>query len=485
MNPIRIHLIAVTVAVGLAGCTVGPDYEQPETSLPASFRQAGAAGTAEPRVDWWASFADPQLTQLVEGALETNLDLQAAEARVRQARAEWSVVAGASQPSLNAGAQAGRNSASLNNPQYTILPDGIPNTLNDFKAGFDASWEVDLFGYNRRSNEAAEARFGQVQERRNAVALTVAGEVAAQYVEYRVAQHRLAVLRETIDLQADTLRLARIRSEAGVGTDFDAARAEAEWRSLRAQLPPLEARRLASVQALAVLTGRESSGLENELALFGPVPVPAELPPVGLPSDLLTRRPDIRLAERQLAAATADVGAAVAGQFPRFSLVGTLGLESVEAGDFTDSASRYWSIGSGLVWPLFNGGRLKNQEEAKRQAAEAALLDYRQTVLRALADVETVLIRYRRQEETARELEAARDAASRAVGWARQRYQAGENPLTDVLDAQRQLNQVTDQLARLEGDIALSHVALNKALGGGWQGEGPVEVSVADTVSLR
>ena len=228
MKPNRIRIVFLIVGVGLAGCTVGPDYEQPETSMPTTFGQAGASGTAVLRIDWWASFGDPQLTQLVAGALEANLDLQAAEARVRQARAEWGVVAGLNRPSLNVGAQAGRNSASLNNPQYTILPEGIPNTLNDFKAGFDASWEIDLFGYNRRSNEVAEARFGQVQERRNAVALTVTGEVTAQYVEYRVTQHRLAVLRDSIALQADTMRLARIRSEAGVGTDLDVAKTEAE-----------------------------------------------------------------------------------------------------------------------------------------------------------------------------------------------------------------------------------------------------------------
>ena len=456
----------------LAGCAVGPKYSGPAPSeLPAQYPALGAELTAAPAADrWWELLAEPLLTALVNEALADNPDLAAAEARVRQSRALARATGAGFLPALDASGRISRDKLSLNGENLALIPITPPVTaFTDYRVGLDAAWEIDLAGHTRRQVEAAVARFGSRAETRNDARVVVAAEVASGYVDYRVAAARLALARQLLATLDDSARLVRLQQQAGLASESDLHAAEAERLSNEGLPATLEATRLAAELRLAALTDRPAAALAIRLEADRAIPVVPAQSPVGLPGELLRRRPDIRGAERELAAATADVGTAVAAQFPRLSLVGDAGFDSVRSGDLTSAASRFWNFGPQLTLPLFAGGQLHRQAEAAKAARDAAVAVYRGTVLRAIAETETAVVRFAASRRDAGGLGAAAGQLTDRARLERLRYDAGDISMLEVLLAERSANRAADQRAESAGRLALDFVALQKALGGGWQ----------------
>ena len=339
---------------------------------------------------------------------------------------------------------------------------------NSFTTGFDAAWEVDIFGGTRRRVEAAEANIDAAVEDRRTVLVTLLGDVAKNYIDLRGFQRRLAVAQATLRAQQETARLTKIRFDAGLANDLDAAQAEGLSQQTAAQIPALESALKQTVYRLELLLGRQPGALANELTLDAPIPA---LPPtahVGLPAELLRRRPDIRRAERQLAAASAEVGAATADLYPKFSLTGAFGLQSVSASDWFTGRSRFWSIGPTISWPIFDAGKIRANIEVRNAQQEQALRNYEKSVLTALGDVESALVNYAKEQSRYRSLLDATVANRRAVELANDLYRQGLVAFLNVLDAERTLYVTENDLAQSEANMASNLVVLYKALGGGW-----------------
>ena len=466
--------LAMALATALGGCAAGPVYRPPAFEpAPQYLAQAPAFTAAAPAERWWTVFGDPLLEELVAAALADSPDLLAAEARVRGARALRSVAGADALPQLEARSDVSRDQLSRNGENFANLPFPNPKTeFTDYRLGFDASWELDLAGRTRRALEAAAARVDSAVASRDDARVVLAAEVVSSYASYRVGQQRVALANETLAAYTETARLVDLQRQAGLASELQKQRAAAERLSAEAIVPALEAETGVALYRVAALIGQQPAALAARLAAVTPVPAPPDSVPIGLPSDLLRRRPDIRRAERELAAATADIGVAVAEQYPRFSLTGDVGLDSIRRGDLTDAASRFWNLGPQLTVPLLAGGRLRAQVSAREAARDVALQAYRAAVLKALADTESALIRYSHEHSRAVSLAASHAALDHMLALARQRYGAGETALTDVLDVQRESNQLADQQAQSAGQAALNFAALHKALGGGWSGEG-------------
>jgi multidrug efflux system outer membrane protein len=459
----------------LAGCSVGPNYKRPEITVPASWNEAQQSDFDPgpmPLTDWWTEFKDPLLNTLVERAVQSNLDIRLAEARIRESRALRSVTASDGWPQLDAAGSYSRSRSSENafaRGAGESSAFGANGARDLFRAGFDASWEIDIFGGVRRRVEAADANVAaSVEERRNAL-VTLLGDVARNYIEVRGFQRRLTVARSNLRAQQETLDLTKVRFEAGLSSDFEVAQAEGQVNTTAAQIPALESALKGSVHRLDVLLGQQPGALWAELS--NEVPVPA-LPPqahVGLPAELLRRRPDIRRAERVLAAATAQVGAATADLFPRFSLTGAFGFQSINAGDLISSPSRFWSIGPAILWPVFDAGRIRATIAVRDAQQEQALTLYEKTVLTAFEDVENSLVNYAKEQTRYRALMDAVAANRRAVQMANELYTRGLIDFLNVLETQRSLYASESELAQSETVMASNLVALYKALGGGWE----------------
>jgi NodT family efflux transporter outer membrane factor (OMF) lipoprotein len=472
---------AVALMFLAAGCSVGPNYKRPEVSTPPAWKEAQQSGIDAAGTDlarWWTAFNDPLLDSLVERAVRSNLDLRVAEARIREARASRVVVAAGAWPTLGTSLSYARNRSSQNafaiSPQggsqgQNSSPQGGSLDQNFYTAGFDTSWEIDIFGGVRRSVEAADASIEATVDDRRDVLVTLLGDVARNYIDLRGLQKRLAVARANLKAQQDTLDLTRVRFQAGLASDLDVAQAEAQANSTAAQIPVLQSSLKGAAYGLDLLLGLEPGALANELSQDAAIP---SLPPkvlVGLPSELLRRRPDLRRAERQLAAATAQVGSAMADLFPKFSLTGVGGLRSISASDWFAGQSRFWNIGPTISWPIFDAGRIRANIEVRNAQQEQALTQYEKTVLAAFGDVETSLVNYAQEQERYRSLTAALAADRRAVEMANELYVRGLNSFLNVLDAQRSLYAAENDLAQSEAAMAANLVALYKALGGGWQ----------------
>jgi len=467
-------IVPVLFLVLLAGCAVGPDYQEPKLATPANWQEAQQKGVdirpAE-LTQWWTSFNDPLLNSLVERAVKSNLDLRIAEARIREARASRAVTASGLWPTLDVSASYSRNRTSENAFALgSLAPQGGGNLEQDlFKTGFDASWEIDVFGGVRRSVEAADATIAASVESRRDVLVTLLGDVAKNYIDLRGFQRRLAVARANLKAQQDTLELTRVRFQAGLTSDLEVAQAEAQATTTAAQIPTLESALKQAAYSLDLLLGLSPGALWNDLANETTIP---SLPPevlVGLPSDLLRRRPDIRFAERQLAASTAQIGAAMADLFPKFSLTGAYGLQSISASDWFIGRSRYWSIGPTISWPIFDAGRIRANIEIRNAQQEQALNRYERTVLAAFGDVEKSLVNYSREQARQQALISAVASNRRALEMANELYIRGLNDFLNVLDTQRSLYAAENDLAQSEATMASNLVALYKALGGGWE----------------
>lgn len=495
------YVRVVAPIVLVAGCTVGPNYEKPDGKVKDGFTTMNEGPTTTPSTrpttrpaisQWWTTFNDPTLNSLVDRAIVANLDVREAQARVYEARARVGVERSAYLPDANVSGSYRRSSRSLNSFSGTSTGSGVtgtgaggggtggnigsnafnfsPDRETDFwQSGFDASWEVDVFGGTRRAVEAATADLQAVEEDRNNVLLTLLGDVANNYVQYRGVQATIVATNNNLKTQQDTLELTQSRFNAGLSSDLDVARAEAQVETTAAQLPSLETQLRQYLHRLGVLLGQDPSSLANELREVRPIPGAAVEIPVGLPSELLRRRPDVRRAERQLAAATARIGQAIAEYFPKFSLVGALGWQSTDTNNLFSKSSLFWNIGPSVRWNFFAGGRIRSNIQVQNALQEQAAANYERAVLTSLEDVENALTGFDREQTRRKRLANAVRSNERAVGLSQQLYERGLGDFLDVLTAQRALFESQDALARSESQVSANLVALYKALGGGWE----------------
>ena len=470
MNALKQTLVLSAVLV--TGCTVGPNYREPQVRVPDDYGHAATtqpASTTQPLAEipsaWWTTFNDETLNRLIAEARESNLDLRAAAARVREARAARGIVTADYWPDVDI---AGGYTRSRQSQNTEFGQFGGSSETDLWQAGFDAAWEIDVFGGVRRSVQAADAEIEAAVADRNAVLLTLLGEVARNYVELRGFQRQVAIAQSNVKSQQETLELTRVRLNAGLGTDLAVAQTEATVAATQSQIPAFQNLAAQSIHRLSVLLGRPPAALAEELDAIKPVPAPPPAIPAGVPSALLRRRPDIRRAERQLAAATARVGVATADLFPSFTLTGSLGVESEDFKGLGDSDSIFWSIGPGVRFPIFNRGRLRAALAVENARTEQALVQYEQAVLQSLEEVENALVAYQKEYVRREALARAVASSQRSVQLSQQLYQRGLTDFLNVLDAQRALYQNEDLLVQSESNVSANAVALFKALGGGW-----------------
>lgn len=485
--PVPARIAAGLAALALlAGCTVGPDYTPPTTPAPEeTFARANATSLsideeAAPEAAWWSRLGDPTLSDLVDRAREANPDLKAAEANLRRARALLGLERWEQLPSATA-----RASVEESETSGAFLPVGIDRTDTYYSAALDASWEIDLFGRIRRAVEASAASYEASEAERRAVFVAVAGEIGRTYVELRGTQRRLEVARENVGNQEETVALVRALLDAGRGTELDLARAEAQLATTRATVPALERTQARAVHRLAVLVGEEPGALIDLLETPAPLPTVPDRIALGDPASLLRRRPDVEAAERRLAAATAEIGVAVADLFPRVSLSGSFGYLATSLDDLGKAQTRTTSFGPFLQWAAFDLGRVRSRIHAAEAGADARLAAYEKAVLTALEETENALVGLDRARVTHAHLLRAEKAAADAADLADLRYRHGLDSFLAVLDAQSRLLAAQDALARAATDTGTSFVALYEALGGGWEAgvETPPEAPAEETVS--
>jgi outer membrane protein, multidrug efflux system len=460
-------LLVSALAIGLTGCAVGPAYRRPSMSVPRQWVGEPFRGTSPsaPVVEqWWKSFHDPELESLMSKAVAANLDLQLAAARVEEARANRGLARSDAFPQVTATASATRNRQMV----FGLARRPIAFETDLYQAQFDMSWEADVFGRIRRQVQGATADLAAQEEDRSNVLITLLGDVATNYAQVRGFQLRLTIAERNIRIQQETLDLTRALAAAGQATDRDVAQAEAQLESTRAAVPQLETDRDVSIHRLGVLLGREPNSLAQELAGASPLPVAPPAVPVGLPSELLERRPDIGRAEAQLAAATARVGEARADFFPRFSLTGAAGRESTQLHLLSLGMGNVFSFGPSLSVPVFTAGRIRANvavQEARVKEAEAA---YRSTVLTAMEETENALVGYSNEQERCERLQRVISGDRTVLELVRVQYQAGLADFLTVLDAERTLSENEDQFAQSQTAVVTRLVSLYKALGGGW-----------------
>jgi NodT family efflux transporter outer membrane factor (OMF) lipoprotein len=460
-------LVLLTATVG---CTVGPKYQAPARPAPSHWSelQEGKGTAQSPEIaTWWTAFNDPLLNSLIERASRENLDLRQATARVREARARYGMTAADRFPAVDASGSFTRSRSSENGPLAFTPTAG--REVNLYQIGFDASWEVDLFGGVRRSIEAAEADIAASVEDRRSVQVSLLAEVARNYIDLRRIQKQIATTRNNISSQQETLELTQARFNAGLNTGLDVARSEAQVATSFSQIPALEISLKQTIHRLGVLLGEEPGRLSEQLSKPQPIPAPPAEVIVGLPSELLRRRPDIRRAERQLAAATARIGVATADLFPRFSLTGAFGLQSATLSDLPEGGSRFFSIGPAVRWPIFSGGRIRANIAVQNAREEEALIEYEKTLLLSFEEVENALIAYAREQTRRQSLREAVAANRRAVDIGNELFIRGLANFLDVLESERSLFASESQLDQSEAAVSANLVALYKALGGGWE----------------
>jgi NodT family efflux transporter outer membrane factor (OMF) lipoprotein len=466
----------------LAGCATRPPYQRPIVPVPDAF-SAGHASRPANEADWWTGFGDSELTSLVARSLAANLDVQQAAARVREAREQEKVTRGGQGPQVNASAQASDATLSKNalpsaltglfggNPAQASSGSGIGlpgETFQTYQAGFDASWELDLFGGQRSANDAAHARTEAAKWSARDARVTLAAEVAATYQQLRVLQRRVALSDQIVADDRETLDYLQVRARNGLIPDSDAIRQQRELAQAIAQHQDLAAQADARIHAMGTLLAAAPNALTAELA--APAPSAPNLPqvPAGLPSELLQRRPDIRAAERQVAAATADVGVATADLYPKITLTGGLQLASRSLSTLLQSDSLQDNASGRISLPLIGRDRLKATVSLRKAQADDAVIGYRKAVFVALRDVEDALTRLAADRARLDQLRAAATTAEDELQSADVRYRNGLSLASDRLAARQTWSMAQDTQAQAEAAAAQDMVALYKALGGGW-----------------
>lgn len=523
------------IVLTVGGCAVGPNFHRPQPSMPAGWHgpanSAPASQASVPVVEplqiiqWWTTFNDPALDALVSQAAANNLDLLQAEARIRQARANRDIAVSPLFPTFsavssysrsetgakilagNVGGTATSSSSKSNNTSAvasllakllgtstgtgtgtgtgTSSPssvtaaariNAVPHSF--FQAGFDSAWELDVFGGTRRNIESANATLqASVEDRRN-VLITLLSEVAVNYIQLRGFQREIVIARENLVAQEKTADVTRRRFRGGFVSRLDVANADAQVATTKSTIPPLEVSARQSIYSLSVLLGREPAALLPQLSPDGPIPAAPPTVPVGLPSELLRRRPDIRFAEGQLHATTANIGVAVAQLFPQFTLNGSILTQGNTLEKLGDWGFHTWSFGPSMNWPIFQGGATIGNIRLQTAVQQQSMLQYQKTVLTALQDVENALVAFTEEQDRRTALEDAVNFNRQAVDVSMRLYTQGQTDFLNVLNAQRSLFAVEDALAQSERTVATNLVALYKALGGGWEVPLPPPVPV-------
>ena len=464
-------LLGLLAGLLLVGCAaVGPDYKPPEVATPKEWNTQLSGGLKGESVNprtlavWWLTFNDPVLTKLIDRAVAGNLDLSLARAHVREARARRGIAEANSYPSINSGGAVAKTRTS------EATGGGLESDL--YIAGFDATWELDVFGQNRRLVEAAGAALQASEEGLHDVMVSLLAEVALNYVEVRSYQMRLSIAEANRKAQEQTYAMTVTRSQTGLTSSLHVEQARYNLEETRSQIPPLQIGLEQAKNRLAVLLGEKPGSLTGELAQRQDIPTPPPEIAVGVPADVLRRRPDVRRAERALAAQTAAVGVATAELYPKFTLIGVIGLESLSLNTLVKKGSRAYAIGPSFAWNIFDAGRIRQNIEVRNAIQEQALLTYESSVLTALADVENALVAYVDEQLRQQSLEQAAQAAQRAVLMAEDQYTSGLTDFQNVLNGQRALLSLQNQLALSKSGVTANLIGLYKALGGGWM---PVE----------
>jgi NodT family efflux transporter outer membrane factor (OMF) lipoprotein len=441
-------------------------------AVPEKFREPTGTSENPPGVpdEWWLKLHDPVLNDLIEQALKSAPNVAVAEARVRVARAYRSIAGADRLPTVDANSFYARSRGSANVP-VGVPPGGLGPGIdsNLWQAGFDASWELDVFGGVRRSIQMAQANFESAEYERTEVVLSLIAEIARNEIELRCAQRRLELTRRDIAREEDTLKLSQALLQAGLIPRLDVLRAKAQVADFQAQVPMEEAEISSDIYRLGALVGREPEELTDVLSTAQAIPRPDGAVSAGLPSDLLRRRPDIQAADRRIAAATARIGVAQADYYPHFLLTGSAGLESLHAGTFPDIDSGYYSVGPGLTWRIFDARRIHFKVVADEAQLDEATAEYRGLVLSALREVETALASFAQNQIRRNDLETEVQEDEAVVALATRLYSQGLENFLTVLDAQQALFAAEDKLAESERDLGIAFVSLCKALGGGWQ----------------
>ena len=475
--------LAMVLSVAGTGCAVGPNYKRPQVAVPSQWTVAAARGTSTKPIEkdeWWSSFQDPELNSLIERAIAQNLDLELVLDRVDEARAARGIVRSGYFPSMDASASATRNRQRVIAPVSQNSVNIVPVESNNFQGALGASWELDVFGGIRRGVQAASADVGAAEENLRDVRVILFGDVGRVYAQLRGFQRRLEIANKNIKTQQDTLDLTRTRAKAGLATELDVSRAAAQLEATKAVVPTLLSGIDISIHRLSILLGEEPGALRSELENASPIPAAAPDVEVGLPSDLLKRRADIRRSEAQLVAATARIGEAKADLFPHFVLTGAAGRQASQLHDITLGAGNFFSVGPGISLPLFTGGRVRSNIAVQDARQREALISYRSSVLNALEEVQNALVNYAQEQERRDRLNEAAQQSQLAVDLATEQYKAGLTDFLAVLDAQRELYADEDQAVQSQTSVATNVIALYRALGGGWN-VGPVVAATKPT----
>jgi NodT family efflux transporter outer membrane factor (OMF) lipoprotein len=459
-------LYAGLALMALTGCTVGPDPVAPEPSVSLAWHSELRNGLTAKLMDpntlasWWTTLDDPQLSGLIERAAAGNLDLRKAKSRIRESRARRGIAEGAGLPTLTATASATSRRTDTNR--------GIDTTSESLSSSFDAGWELDIFGRVRRSVEAAQADLESVEEDLHDVLVSLLAETALNYIEVRTFQARLAAAEANLETQNETYQLTLWRSQTGLDDELAMHQARYNLENTRSQIPMLRSGLEEAMNRLAVLLGETPGNLHQELEKPRAIPIPPAEVAVGVPAETVRRRPDVRRAERELAAQTARVGVAMADLYPRLTLNGSIGLESLSLRD-PSSSSRTGSVsgGPGISWAIFDP-TVRPNIEVQSALQEQALIQYQAVVLGSLEEVENALIAYAQEQQRRDTLRQATESAQAAADLAQFKYQAGLIDFVNVLVAQRSLLSFQDQLHQSNGTVTSNVIRLYKALGGGW-----------------
>ncbi len=461
------YALILSMALLLMGCAaVGPNYTPPSVSVPDTWTKRLEIPQTDVAADlsqWWISFGDERLTGLISRSLQGNPGVRDAIARIREARARRGISESRFSPQVNASTDLQHSRKSFNA--------GLGGELNLYMAGLDAGWELDIFGATRRAVEAAQANLEATYENLRNIYVTLAAEVALSYLNLRTQQNRLAIAEQNLAVQQETLNLVKSRFDAGLVTELDVNQAVYNLKNTQAQIFLLKDGITQAQHSIAILVGLPPAALKAELYAPAPVPVAPLSLALGVPADVLRNRPDVRRAERQLAAQTAQIGVATADLYPKFTLTGSIGLEALKLDRLFQYDSRTFGIGPSVRWNVFDAGSIRRNIEVQTALQEQALAQYETAVLNALKEVEDALSAFAEEYQRLKVLREGEQAAVNAVNIATAQYKAGIVDFQAVLETQRSLLTLQDQATQSEANVTGNFVRLYKALGGGWQTE--------------